>query len=147
MYLRASLEQVETKVGTKFLLMNAKKYVKAEVINLEPMPTKRDMQLSTSHSPIPKNYNPSEDVSNELNTQGVQAYQELIGELLWEVEIGIVDIFLEVALLSSPLALSISVHLQAVYKIFGHLNQFPKRKLYFNPVSLFISKYQFHKFE
>ena len=41
------------------------------------------MQLPTSHYPMPKNYHPIEDVSNELNAQGVQAYQELIGEIRW----------------------------------------------------------------
>ena len=35
MYLKASLEQVETKGGTKCWSMSAKKYVKAAVVNLE----------------------------------------------------------------------------------------------------------------
>ena len=54
---------------------------------------------------------------------------------------------LEVALLSSYLALSQSGHLQGVYQIFGYLKQVSKRKLYFNPVSLSISKDRFHKFD
>ena len=80
------------------------KIFKAAVVNLESTLAKRDMQLPTSHSRMPKNYHPSEDVSNKLNTRGVQAHQELIGELRWAVKIGRVSIFLEVALLSSLLA-------------------------------------------
>ena len=68
MYLGASLEQAETKGGTKCWSMSAKKYVKAAVINLEATLAKRDMQLPTSHYPMLTNYHPSEDVSNELNT-------------------------------------------------------------------------------
>ena len=58
------------------MLVNVcQKYVKAAVLNLEATLSKRDMQLPTSHSPTPKKYHPSEDVVNELNTRGVQAYQ------------------------------------------------------------------------
>ena len=94
MYLGASLEQVEMKGGTKSWLMSAKKYVKAAVVNLEATLAKKDIQLPTSNSPIQTNYHPSEDVSKKLNARGVQAYQELIGEIRWLVEIGRVDIFL-----------------------------------------------------
>ena len=78
MYLGASLEKVETKGGTKCWSMSAKKYVKAAVVKLEATLSKRDMQLPTSHSPMTTKQHPSEDVTNELNTRGVQAYQELI---------------------------------------------------------------------
>ena len=44
------------------------------------------------------------------------------------------------------LALPRSGNLQSVYQIFGYLKQVPKRKLYFNPVSLSISEDRFHKF-
>ena len=93
MYLGASLEKVETKGKTKCWSMSAKKYFKATVVKLEATLSKRYMQLPTSHYLIPTNYHPSEDVSNYLKTRGVQAYQELIGELLWAVEIGRVECF------------------------------------------------------
>ena len=68
-------------------------------------------------------YHPSEDTTKELNAEGVQFYQEMIGILLWAVEIGRVDIVLEVSLLSSHLTLPRIGHLQAVYHIFGYLKQ------------------------
>ena len=64
-------------------------------------------------------YHPSEDVTKELNVEGVQFYQNIIGILRWAVEIGRVDILLEVSLLSSHLALARIGHLQYVYHIFG----------------------------
>ena len=81
MYLGVSLEQAETKGRTKFWLMSAEKYVKAVVMNLESTLAKRDMQIPTRHSTMLTNYHPSEYFSNEINARGVQAYQELIGEL------------------------------------------------------------------
>ena len=79
--------------------------------------------------------------------EGVQFYQELIGILRWAVEIGRVNILLEVSLLSSHLALPRIGHLQAVYHIFGYLKQVPKRKLYFDPVLPLINEDRFHKFD
>ena len=105
------------------------------------------MRLPTSSVPMSASYHPAEDVSRELNVQGVQTYQELIGILRWAVEIGRVDILLEVSLLSSHLALPRSGHLQAVYQVFGYLKHVPKRRLYFDPVSPLISEDRFRKFE
>ena len=55
MYLGASLEEIETKGGTQGWSMSAKKYVRAAVVKLEATLSKRDMQVSTSHYPIPTN--------------------------------------------------------------------------------------------
>ena len=92
-------------------------------------------------------YHPSEEVSKEMNAKGVQTYQELIGILRWAVEIGRVDILLEVSLLSSHLELPRVGHLQAVYHIFGNLKQVPKRKIYFDPINPSISEDRFKSFD
>ena len=49
-----------------------------------------------------------------MDADGLQLFQELIGILRWAVEIGRVDILLEVSLLSSHLALPRVGHLQQV---------------------------------
>ena len=140
MYLGASLEQIKTKGIIKCLSIFAEKYVIVAVVNLEAKLSKRDMQLPTSHSTMPTNYRTSKDVGKERNARGVQACQELIGELRWAVDIVRVGIFLEVAILYLHLFLPGSGHLQAVYQIFRYLKQVPKRKLYFDSVSPSISK-------
>jgi hypothetical protein len=68
-----------------------------------------------------------------LTDRGVKYYQELIGVLRWAVEIGRLDILLEVSLLSSHLALPRTGHLEQVYHIFGYLKQSPRRRLYMDP--------------
>ena len=92
-------------------------------------------------------YYPSEDLTKEMNSEGLQIYQELICILRWAVEIGRVDILLEVSLLSSQLALLRVVHLQAVHRVFGYLKKVPKRKLYFDPRKPMISEDRFQKFD
>ena len=82
-----------------------------------------------------------------MNGEGLQVYQELVGILLWAVEIGKVDILPEVSLLSSQLALPRVGHLQAVYRVFGYLKQVPKHKLYFDPRKPMISEDRFQNFD
>ena len=82
-----------------------------------------------------------------MNIEGLQVYQELISILLWAVEIGRVDILLEVSLLSSQLELPRVGHLHAVYRVFGYLNQVTKCKLYFDPRKPIISEDRFQKFD
>jgi hypothetical protein len=78
-------------------------------------------------------YHPSDDTSAELTAIGLHCYQELIGVLRWAVEIGRLDILLEVALLSTHLALPRQGHLEQVCHIFGYLKQSPRRRLYLDP--------------
>ena len=55
----------------------------------------------------------------DRNEDGPELYQDLIGILLLAVDIGRVDILLEVSLLSFQLAFPHVGHLQAVYRLFG----------------------------
>ena len=82
-----------------------------------------------------------------MNTEGLQVYQELIGILCWSVYIVMVDIILEVSLLSFQLVLPRVGHLQAVYIVFEYLKQVPKRKLYFDQRKPMISEDIFQKFD
>ena len=73
--------------------------------------------------PMSKSYRPELDTTPELNPQLASRYQQLIGILRWAVELGRVDIMLEVALLSSFLANPREGHLDAVYNIFAYLEK------------------------
>ena len=48
-------------------------------------------------TPFTSNYAPWTEVTPELKADSVQRFQELIGQLLWAVEIGRVDILVEVS--------------------------------------------------
>jgi hypothetical protein len=52
-------------------------------------------------TPYSCNYDPWLKEMPELKADGVQRFQELMGQLRWAVEISRVDIFLETSLLSS----------------------------------------------
>ena len=82
----------------------SRKYVLASVRNVEESFEKKRLWLSSKcYTPLPPDYQPELDTSNELKSDGIQCFQELIGILRWTVELGRVDILLETSLLSSHL--------------------------------------------
>ena len=68
-------------------------------------------------------YRPELDVSEELSPSDASYYQSLIGILRWIVELGHVDINLEVSMMSSHLALPRKGHMEQVMQIFGYLSR------------------------
>ena len=84
-------------------------------------------------TPLKSGYRPELDTSQELKQDGLQRYQELIGMLRWAVELGRVDILLEMALMSTHLALPRWGHLEQLYHIFGYSKAHPKHNLFFDP--------------
>ena len=124
MYLGGNIATAETASGTKCWTLSSEKYIKTAVANVEEKLSKSGLRLpSKCTTPFVSGYHPSEDTSLELNTKGIRYFQELIGVLRWAIELGRVDILLEVSLLSTHLALPRTGHLQQVYHIFGYLKQ------------------------
>jgi hypothetical protein len=134
MYLGATLEKKKNAQGTDCWTMSPEKYVKAAVENVEK-------QIGTlPHSKGQCGYHPAEDDTPELNAKGLRCYQELIGILRWAVEIGRLDMLLEVALLSSHLAMPRRGHLEQAYHIFACLKHSGKRRVYLDPTYPSISE-------
>ena len=69
-------------------------------------------------TPIKFTYRPELDVTPELYETEASHYQSLIGILRWMVELGCVDMCLEVSMMSSQLALPREGHLEQVFRIF-----------------------------
>ena len=57
----------------------------------------------------------------------------MIGVLRWAIELGRVDILLEVSLLSTQMASPRLGHLQQLYHIFGYLKKSPRKRLFYDP--------------
>ena len=113
--------------------MSSQKYVKAAINNVEEVLARTDQRLpSKCGTPLKSGYQPERDTSPELMQDGLQRYQELIGMLRWAVEHGRVDILLETALMSTPLALPRWGHLEQLYHIFGYFKAHPKSNLFFD---------------
>ena len=73
------------------------------------------------------------DVSRELNEADAAYYQSLIGILRWMVELGRVDVCLEVSMMSSHLALPREGHLEQVLHIFAYLKKYHNTELVYDP--------------
>jgi Reverse transcriptase (RNA-dependent DNA polymerase) len=70
----------------------------------------------------------------------------LIGVLRWAVELGRVDILLEVSLMSTYMAMPREGHLQMLYRMFAYLKA-SSRKLGFDPRHPFISERRFKQYD
>ena len=147
-YLGAELANMVTADGVDVWTMSSDKYCKAAVENVESSLAEDGKRLPTKcGTPLKSGYKPEEDVTPELNKEGVQTYQELIGVLRWACELGRVDVLLEMVLLSQHLAMPRMGHLDQVYHIFGYLKHNPKRKLAFDPTQPDISEKLFTEYE
>lgn len=148
MYLGAGVTQVSTQSGTRCWTLSSEKYLKTAIANVEEKLAKSNLRLpSKCDTPLTSKYQPGTDTSRELDSEGMRYFQELVGVLRWAIELGRVDILLEVSLLSSHLAMPRVGHLQQVYHIFGYLKASPRRRLFFDPDHPKISETRFRQFD
>ncbi len=133
-YLGATLAKMTLETGKSCWTMSAEQYCKAAVANVEEELAKQGRRLPPKCvTPFSSNYAPWLEESPELKADGVQRFQELIGQLRWAIEIGRVDILLETSLLSSYLAMPRAGHLEQALHIFGYLKTHPKRQPHKHP--------------
>ena len=126
MYLGATLSVMEDN-GVQAWCMTSDKYIKAAIENVELELSRVNQRLpSQCKTPMAAGYRPERDVSVELTSARVQRYQELIGVLRWAAELGLVEILLETAMLSTYMALPRKGHLEQVYHVFGYLKTHSK---------------------
>jgi hypothetical protein len=76
-------------------------------------------------NPFPTGYTPEINVTDEFSQALASRYMLLIGILRWAVEIGRINIYLEVSLLSQYQANPRVGHLEAIYHIFAYLKKHP----------------------
>ena len=88
---------------------------------------------STAMNPFPSGYKPKLDVTSELNDHLTSRYLQLMGILRWAIELGCVDMFVEVSQLSQFQALPRQGHLEAAYHIFAYLKHHETSRLAFDP--------------
>ena len=132
-YLGARLQK--RSVGNKSCwTMTSVDYINAGVKNLEEvLKNKRWRMPKKATTPMTAGYVPELDISDELNAEDTQFYQELIGMLRWATEIGRVDILHEISILSQYQASPREGHIEQLINIWSFLRQDPKLTLYFDP--------------
>ena len=147
-YLGAQLSKMTNVEGTECWAMASDQYCDAAVNNVSEVLEKKGLRLpSKCVTPFTTGYRPEIDTTPELKADGVQYYMELIGVLRWAVEIGRVDIHLEVVLLSSHLAMPRQGHLEQVMHIFGYLKIHKKMRLMFDTSDPHISSGRFKTYD
>jgi hypothetical protein len=108
MYLGAKLKKVTLAHDVVAWSISPSKYVQEAVRNCEKHVKENfstDFQLlKYAPNPFPIGYEPEMDVSRELTSDKASYYQTIIGVMRWMIELGRVDIGVEVSKLSAFLA-------------------------------------------
>jgi hypothetical protein len=114
--------------------MNCMQYLKEAVKNVKDELAKSNFVLrGKPTTPMQAGSRPELDVSSILGPEQANYYQSLIGILRWAVELGRIDIYVDVALLSSHLAEPRVRHLDQVFHISNYLKHHMNSHLVFDP--------------
>ena len=133
-YLGNRVSKVTLEDGTSAWSFSSSKYVQAAIQDVEKYLSQRNMKLSgRAHTPLSASYRPEIDISDELDSEEAAYFQSLIGVLRWIVELGHIDICLEVSMLASHLALPREGHLNEVFHIFAYLKLNHNTEMVFDP--------------
>jgi hypothetical protein len=120
--------------GVECWTVTSADYVKAAIENVEEGIKGTKWKLPTKvTTPMVASFVPELDGSPELDADETQYFQELIGMLRWATELGRVDIFFEVSILSQYQASPREGHLGQIMNIFAFLKKKPKLSIYLDP--------------
>ena len=121
-YLGGKLMIAELENGQKCWAFRSKQYVEASVQNVVDYLKKRCESLPRKCvTSISAGYRPELDTSGELKPEDAAYCHSLVSVLRWIVELGRIDINVEVSMLSSHLALPREGHFDEILHIFGYL--------------------------
>ena len=133
-YLGAKLAREMLPNGAIAWSMSSSKYIQDSISNLQKQMEKKGLKLRpNTRAPISSKYRPELDISPELKADEASLYMSLIGTLRWIVEMGRVDIMVEVSMLSSHVAMPREGHLQQVYHIFSYLKSHHNARIILDP--------------
>ena len=136
-YLGGRVRKVQLENGVWAWSFSSSQYVQSAVKNVEEYVIRSENShlkiLSKAETPLTTSYRPELDVSPELTQRDSAYYQSLIGILWWIVELGRIDICLEVSMMLSHLAMPRKGHLDQVIHIFAYLRKYHNTELVYDP--------------
>jgi len=94
--------------------------------------------------PLPTSYKPELDTTPECNEDLASRFRQIIGILRWAIELGRIDIQIEVSLLSHYQASPRLGHLEALYKIVHYLKMNPFKRVVFDPSEPYVDEHRFN---
>jgi hypothetical protein len=117
--------------------MASKKYVKNANRVLEALITEDDPKATltlTAQNLFSSGYKPELDITPKLNDELGLRFLQLIRILPWAIELGRLDMFVEVSQFVSTPSMPWRGHLKALYHIFAHLKKHENRvRIVFDP--------------
>jgi hypothetical protein len=123
--------------------MSATDYISGALRTVEAgLPENRKLN-GHAEQPFPQSYKPELDATPFLDENGIQLYQEYIGILWWIVELGCINIMIEVSQLSSFLMALRKGQLEAVLAIFAYLRKHKDQVMFFNPAYMDLQESDF----
>ena len=136
-YLGGRVCKVQLENGVWAWSFSSSQFVQSAVKNVEEYIEKSENSHlkipSKAETPLTTSYRLELDVSPELTPRDSAYYQSLIGILRWIVELGRIDICLEVSMMSSNLAMPRKGHLNQVLHIFAYLCKYHNTELVYDP--------------
>jgi hypothetical protein len=94
-------------------------------------------------TPTTADYRPELDQSKELGPDQATYFAGLIGVLRWCIELGRIDIIVEVSLLSRFLACPREGHMQQAFHVFGYLKKHARSRMVFDETEPAIDQSRF----
>ena len=135
-YLGGRVRKVQLENGVWAWSFSSSQYVQSAIKNVEEYVTKSENSHlkipSKAETPLTTSYRPELDVLPELTPRDSAYYQSLIGILWWIVELGRIDIYLEVSMMLSHLAMPRKRHLDQVLHIFAYLRKYHNTELVYD---------------
>jgi hypothetical protein len=136
LYLGASISKYQLPNGKDVWSISSNQYVTASIRTVNDLLKEdgRELQTGKRHgqTPLPTGYQPETDVSSELDDEQASRYLQLIGILRWVIELGQIDIYYEVAMMSQYSATPRTGRIEAVYHIFLYLTKHDKSRIVFD---------------
>ena len=138
-YLGANIERIQLDDGSWAWSMTSEHYVKNLIETVSDLLAEDGRELKgtfkqKSHTgPLPVNYAPELDDTQECSEKHASRYRQIIGILRWAVELGRLDIHFEVAMMSQYQASPREGHLEALYLIVHYLKKNPFKRMIFDP--------------
>ena len=149
LYLGGRMRKVQLENGVWAWAFGSSQYVQAAVKNVESFISKEENKRlklpKKAETPLQTSYRPELDVSPELDPTEAAYYASLIGVLRWIVELGRMDVCLEVSMMSSHLALPREGHLDQVLHIFAYLKKYHNAELVYDPSDPVVDESQFER--
>ena len=140
-YLGADIRRYELRTGEQAWALSSDTYVKRAIAEVDrELALAGKMLKKKVSSPLAAGYRPELDGTPELDERQASYYASLMGVLRWCIELGRIDIMVEVGLLARFQANPREGHLEQLFHLFAYLKKYNRSALVFDPTEPFLDE-------